>query len=211
MLLADKLLPNPPLLLLCSCARASAARTSAPCYSSSSCCRTCTGPASHARPGLAAPLLRTPEPRASLARAASDPFASARTKARPHRGRALRGRMRQATAVRGLAAPRAGLPRAAAPHLHPRARACALQHREPRARSSTASPARIHADSKRAEGGRQGGNPQREAPPVGKKKGRQREEEQRGRRNRISQGLMRKFIKLQGPLGKVKFHINLKP
>jgi hypothetical protein len=84
MLLADKLLPNPPLLLLCSRTRASAARTSAPCssrlpleqssprpsapcystwraaparprsYSSSSCCRTRAGPASHARPGLAA-------------------------------------------------------------------------------------------------------------------------------------------------------------
>jgi hypothetical protein len=31
------------------------------------------------------------------------------------------------------------------------------------------------------------------------------------RRNRTSQGLMSKFRKLQGPLGKVKFPINLKP
>jgi hypothetical protein len=57
---------------------------------------------------------------------------------------------------------------------------------------------------------RQGGSPLEEAPPVEEEEERQREEKQR-RRNRISQGLMRKFRKLQGPLGKVKFHINLKP
>jgi hypothetical protein len=39
----------------------------------------------------------------------------------------------------------------------------------------------------------------------------EREEEQRRKRNRTSQGLVHKFRKLQGPLGKVKFLINLKP
>jgi hypothetical protein len=38
----------------------------------------------------------------------------------------------------------------------------------------------------------------------------ERRKTERRRRNRTSQGLMRKFRNLQGPLGKVKFHINLK-
>jgi hypothetical protein len=37
------------------------------------------------------------------------------------------------------------------------------------------------------------------------------EGEQRRKRNEISQGLMRKFRKSQGPFCKVKFPINLKP
>jgi hypothetical protein len=45
----------------------------------------------------------------------------------------------------------------------------------------------------------------------GGKENRQREEKQRRRRKGISQGLVRKFRKLLGPLGKVKFPINLKP
>jgi hypothetical protein len=49
-----------------------------------------------------------------------------------------------------------------------------------------------------------------EPPPGEKKREWQREEKQRRRRKGISQGLMREFRKLQGPLGKVKFHINLK-
>jgi hypothetical protein len=58
MLLADMLLPNPPLLLLRSLARASAAHTSTPCYCSS-CCWT------RAHPGLA-PLARATPAAATL-------------------------------------------------------------------------------------------------------------------------------------------------
>jgi hypothetical protein len=53
--------------------------------------------------------------------------------------------------------------------------------------------------------------PERDAAGGEKKKGRQGEEKQRRKRKETSQGLMRKFIKLQGPFCKVKFLINLKP
>ncbi|PVH66145.1 hypothetical protein PAHAL_1G159700 [Panicum hallii] len=233
-----------------------------------------------------------------LHRAASGPSASTRTEARPHWGRALHGRLRQAISARGLAAPWAGPPRAAAPQLLPRTRACTLQRRQPRAplqrrlrappctpspvlrplghlagsapghllvlharglaapvrdhakplrrgssraraparrrRSPTGeealgaaaacpgkeapgatSPAqarrtaRIHAGLKRR--GREAGQaPQEEAPPVEQKKS-TRERKNRGEGEiGFSQGLVRKFRKLQGPLGKVKFLINLK-
>jgi hypothetical protein len=64
---------------------------------------------------------------------------------------------------------------------------------------------------KAAEGGRQG-KPPEDAPPVEEKiapdrRRTEREEKQRRRRNRTSQGLMRKFRKLQGPLGKVNFSL----
>jgi hypothetical protein len=53
--------------------------------------------------------------------------------------------------------------------------------------------------------------PERDAAGGEKKKGRQGEEKQRRKRKETSQGLMRKFRKLQGPFCKFKFLINLKP
>jgi hypothetical protein len=87
-----------------------------------------------------------------------------------HWGHALHGRPRQATAVRGLAAPRAGLPRAAAPQLHPRARlrtpapraSSTLQRRQPRSdpRQPEASRGR-EARRKPLERGTAGGEKER--------------------------------------------------
>jgi hypothetical protein len=48
-------------------------------------------------------------------------------------------------------------------------------------------------------------------PPVERKRMGAREKKQRRRGKEISQGLMRNFRKLQGPVCKAKFPINLKP
>jgi hypothetical protein len=82
----------------------------------------------------------------------------------------------------------------------------------PRLRCQPLAPAR-RCPKQQREGGR--GSPQKKRRRWGKEtlgRGRiEREEKQRRRRKGISQGLVRKFRKLQGSLGKVKFHINLKP
>jgi hypothetical protein len=60
--------------------------------------------------------------------------------------------------------------------------------------------------------GRGGGDTCRQEPgEEGPGQGGGTEERKRRKRKGISQGLVRKFRKLQGPLSKVKFHINLKP
>jgi hypothetical protein len=62
-------------------------------------------------------------------------------------------------------------------------------------------------------GGREvGGSSQLEPPLMGEEKGNGREKKNRGEGEmEFSQGLMRNSRKLQGPLCKVKFLINLKP
>jgi hypothetical protein len=125
---------------------------------------------------------------------------------------------------RAAAPPRAPAPRPA-PAPAPVPRRVALR----RSFSARAPPCRELHSGATCAGGHGEGDPRRRRPspaaPVPRSprkrrrlwgkgtpgRGRTEREEKQRRRNRTSQGLMRKFRKLQGPLGKVKFLINQKP
>jgi hypothetical protein len=185
MLLADKLLPNPPLLLLCSRARASAARTSAPCSSRL--------PLEQSSPRPSAPCYSSW--RAAPARPRSYSFSSCcrtRGPSFPRSPRPCRAAVPPAHA--GLRAT-TGRPRGRKPWALP---PLARGRSAPGAAAPTQArrTARIHAGLKRAEGGRQGKTPRKRRRRWGKRKDAKERENREEGEMEFSQGLVRKFRKL---------------